>query len=409
MGTITACRACEHPELREVLDFGKSPLADVLLSEADLEREDLRYELKLVFCPNCALVQITENVPPDILYGGDYPYYTSAIQSLVDHFAASARAIIERHELGEGSLVIEAASNDGHMLKTFAERGISVLGIDPAKGPVDAANRDGIDSLCRFFDYELARELVDQGKQADVILGNNFLNLIQDLSDFMRATDALLKPDGLVVLEVPYLVDSIDKTAFDNVFHQNTGYYSVTSVDRLFRRWGLYLNDVERIPTFGGSLRLYFNRSESVGESVTALLAQERERGVDRFEFYSDFAATVANIKSELLRIIEGLKREGKRVVAYGAAGGMATTLLNYMGLDSSSVDYAVDISPHKHGRYTSGSRLLIHPPEKLLEDKPDCVLLLAWNFRDQVLAAQEAFRAQGGQFRVPIPKPELV
>jgi hypothetical protein len=407
--TITECRSCGQTDLREVLNFGSSPLADVLLSEQDLDKQELRFPLELVFCPDCALVQITENVPPDILYGSDYPYYTSVNQTLVDHFAASARAIMERHPLTADSLVMEAASNDGYMLKIFAERGIPVLGIDPASGPVEAANQAGILSLCRFFDMGVADELVAQGKRADVLLGNNVLNLVQDLGDFMQATDKLLKPDGLVVLEVPYLVDSIDKVAFDNVFHQNTGYYSVTSVERLFRRYGLFLNDVEPISTFGGSLRLFFTRTDEAGESVRSYLARERERGVDRFEFYADFARAVESIKSELLELLAGLRRENKRVVAYGAAGGMATTLLNYMDLDRSSIEYAVDISHHKHGRYTAGSRLLIHAPEKLLEDMPDCILLLAWNFKEQVMQAQAEYIARGGKFLVPIPKPELI
>ena len=407
--TITACRSCGGTRLREILDLGNSPLAEVLLDGADLAREDLRYPLKLVFCPACALVQITENVPPEILYGGNYPYYTSVNQTMVEHFTKSAEAIMACHPLDASSLVIEAASNDGCMLKAFHARGIGVLGIDPAKGPVDAANAQGITSLCRFFDTNLAQELVAEGKRADVILGNNVLNLVQDLGDFLHATDMLLKQDGLVVLEVPYLVDLIDMAAFDNVFHQNTGYYSATSVGRLFRRYGLYLNDIERIPTFGGSLRLSFSREEGASERVQAMLQVEKDRGVDSFEFYADFAATVASIKSELSGILKRLRAEGKRVVAYGAAGGMATTLLNYLGLDGTTIEYAVDISPHKHGRYTAGSRLLIHPPEKLLADRPDCVLLLAWNFKDAVLAAQAAYREQGGRFLIPIPKPEIV
>lgn len=407
--TITACRSCGGTRLREILDLGNSPLADVLLDEADLAREELRYPLKLVFCPACALVQITENVPPEILYGGNYPYYTSVNQTMVEHFTKSAEAIMACHPLDASSLVIEAASNDGCMLKAFHARGIGVLGIDPAKGPVDAANAQGITSLCRFFDTNLAQELVAEGKRADVILGNNVLNLVQDLGDFLHAIDMLLKQDGLVVLEVPYLVDLIDMAAFDNVFHQNTGYYSATSVDRLFRRYGLYLNDIEQVPTFGGSLRLSFSREERASERVQEMLQEEKDRGVDSFEFYADFAATVASIKSELSGILKRLRAEGKRVVAYGAAGGMATTLLNYLGLDGTTIEYAVDISPHKHGRYTAGSRLLIHPPEKLLTDRPDCVLLLAWNFKDAVLAAQAAYREQGGRFLIPIPKPEIV
>ena len=387
-----------------MLSFGDTPLADVLLSEEQLADVDAQYPLELVFCPECALVQITENVPPEILYCGDYPYYTSVSQGLVAHFTKSAEALMEKRGLGPGSRVIEAASNDGYMLKVFAARGIDVLGVDPAPGPAKAANDAGVPTLVRFFDTELARELTGGGKQADLLLGNNVLNLAQDLDDFVVALDLLLAPDGAIVLEVPYLVDSIDKTAFDNVFHQNTGYYSATSLDRLFRRRGLFLNAVERIPTFGGSLRVTFEREETVETSVKEMLAEESRRGVDRYDFYAEFAARVEAIKRELRDKITTLKEEGKRIVAYGAAGGMATTLLAYVGLDGELVDYAVDISPHKQGRYTAGSRLLIHPPEKLVSDRPDYALLLAWNFAEEVMEQQSAYREAGGGLSCRFP-----
>ncbi len=407
--TIQGCRACGDTRLETVLDFGDSPLADQLVDASELDSDDLIFPLRLVFCPACALVQITETVPAEILWGGDYPYYTSVSPGLVKHFSSSAEALMARLSLDENSLVIEAASNDGHMLKVFAERGIGVLGVDPAEGPARAAEEAGVPTLCRLFDLELARELAAEGKRADLLLGNNVLNLVPQPGDFLEATDLLLSENGEVVLEVPYLVDSIDQTAFDNVFHQNTTYWSLTSVERLFRRRNFFLNDVERVATFGGSLRLTFARRQDESEAVRSFRAEEQRRGVDTFAFYAEFASRVETIKARLAEMLRGLAAEGKRIACYGAAGGMATTLLAYIDFEPGLIEYAVDISRHKHGRYTSGSRLLIHPPDKLLEDKPDCVLLLAWNFAEEVMQQNQAFREAGGRFLVPVPEPRLV
>lgn len=409
MSTRTSCRACGSTDLVTILDFGVTPLADVLLTEEQLGEVDREYPLRLVFCPESALVQITEDVPPEILYGGDYPYYTSVNPGLVQHFTRGAREMMRRKPLTADSLVIEAASNDGYQLAVFREAGARVLGIDPASGPARVANEAGIETLVRFFDAQVAEELFAEGRQADLLTGNNVLNLIQDLDDFMRAVDLLLKDDGMLVLEVPYLVDTIDMAAFDNVFHQNTTYWTATSLDRMLRRWGLFLNDVEHVDTFGGSLRVYCSREEAPTEACTTLLARERERGVHTRAFYAAFASRVEGIRTELLRMLGDLRAEGKRVVAYGAGGGMATSLLAYLGLDGETLEYAVDINPHKHGRYTAGSRLLVRPAETLLEDRPDVALLLAWNFEPAVLSAQAEYRERGGRFLVPIPEPRLV
>jgi SAM-dependent methyltransferase len=315
------CRSCGRTGMSNILSFGSSPLADVLLTEAELDQPDLMFPLDLMFCENCALVQIGETVPPEILYRGDYPYYTSVSDFLLKHFGDCAERLMEMRDLGPDSLVVEAASNDGYMLKRFVERGIPVLGVDPAKGPAAAAERAGVATLCSFFDAELAERLTAEGKRADIIIGNNVLNLVSDLADFGRAVQMLLKPDGLLVLELPYVGDLIDKCAYDSIFHQNVCYFSATAARELFARYGLHLNDVERIPTLGGSLRLFFSASEQVSQNTEVLLADERERGLDGIDYYRDFAARVAASRDALRDYLQDLKQQGKHIAAYGAAG----------------------------------------------------------------------------------------
>ncbi len=409
MSAIQGCRSCGHSDLATVLNFGQSPLADRLLRPEELGEEDLFFPLRLVVCPQCALVQITENVPPQILYCGDYPYYTSVSPGLVRHFTQAAHAMLARTPLPAGARVIEAASNDGYQLKVFRDAGFEVLGVDPASGPAQAANDAGIETCCDFFSAEVARRLAGEGKRARLLTGNNVLNLIQDLDDFAQAVDLLLEEEGTLCFEVPDFVATVDQAAFDNVFHQNTTYWTATSLDRFWRARGLYLNHIEPAPTFGGSLRVYFERREDPSTAVRARLAEEQERGVPSPEFYAAFAERVERIKAGLCAMIADLRRQGQRIVAYGAAGGMATTLLSYLDLQDNPIEYAVDINPHKHGRFTSGSRLEIRPAEALIEDRPDVALLLAWNFADEILEQQAAFREGGGRFLVPIPEPRLI
>ncbi|MFT5058362.1 MAG: 2-polyprenyl-3-methyl-5-hydroxy-6-metoxy-1,4-benzoquinol methylase [Planctomycetota bacterium] len=403
------CRASGSTQLETILDFGEVPLADVLLSSNETDTQDALFPLKLVFCAESALVQITGDVPPEILWGGDYPYYTSVNPTLVKHFTDAAHAIMRRQPLDENSLVLEAASNDGYQLAVFKEAGAQVLGVDPAEGPCKVANEKGIETLCRLFDTSMAEELIAQGKLADVIVGNNLLNLIPDPTDFTSCVDRLLKPGGLVVLEVPYLVDTIDMVAFDNMFHQNVTYWTATSLQRLFARAGMELVDVEAIDTFGGSLRVYFRRGGEANLAVQHMLAREKSRGVDQLHFYEAFGDKSRAIRETLRATLIELHEAGKRIVAYGAAGGMATTLLSFLNLPEGVLEYAVDISHHKHGRWTSGYRLEIFAPERLAQDRPDYALLLAWNFEPQVLEQRADYRAVGGRFIVPIPEVRVV
>jgi SAM-dependent methyltransferase len=402
------CRSCGHSELDTVLDLGLSPLANNLVIASEQESADERFPLETVFCQRCALVQITVTVPPEILFR-HYRYFSSVSETLVGHARSLVDSVLASRTLDSESLVIELASNDGYLLQNYVEKGVPVLGIDPAKNIAEVARERGIPTLAEFFSITLARELASEGKTADVVHANNVLAHVADTNGFVEGIRTLLKPTGVAVIEVPYVRDLIEKCEFDTIYHEHLCYFSVSSLRALFQRHGLAIVAAERVSIHGGSLRVWIAHEAhaQVAASVGELLEQERRGGIDRYPFYQGFGRRVQRLRSDVRSLVMRLHGEGRRLWGYGAAA-KATVLLNYFDIGSDLIECVADLSPHKQGCLIPGVRIPIVSPDRLTDD-PDYLLLLAWNFADEIMRQQSAYRARGGKFIIPVPELRIV
>jgi SAM-dependent methyltransferase len=408
---LPPCRSCNERALISILSLGRMPLANALLTADQLDQPEEVFPLELAFCTRCALVQITETVPPEKLFR-EYLYFSSYSDTMIEHARRLVEQAIPMWGLDEHSLVVELASNDGYLLQFYRQAGIPVLGIEPAENVARVAEeKRGIPTLCEFFSEVVAKDLVAKGRSADIIHAHNVLAHVADLNGFVEGIAILLKAKGVAIIEVPYIKDLIDRCEFDTIYHEHLCYYSLAALDRLFQRHGLKVQEVERVPIHGGSLLLFVARMEASDRgqgSAQRLREEEHAWGVDQAAYYLGFARRVEELKLSLVQLMGDLKHSGHHLAAYGAAA-KGSTLLNYTGIGGDILDFVVDRSIHKQGRYVPGVHLPVFPPERLLDAMPDYVLLLAWNFADEIMAQQAEFRRRGGRFVLPVPEPKVV
>jgi SAM-dependent methyltransferase len=402
------CRSCGSARLDTFLSLGETPLADGLVRPESTAPEP-RFPLDVAFCADCSLVQILEEVPPAQLFVDNYLYFSSFSDALAAHAREHAHGLIDSRHLGNDSLVVEIASNDGYLLSNFVDKGIPVLGIDPAPDQAAAAEDRGVPTLRAFFGAELAGQLRTEGRRADVIIANNVMAHVPDLNGFVEGMRVLLTDDGVATIENPYVRDLIEHAEFDTIYHEHHCYFSCTAVDTLMRRHDLFLNDIDYFPQLhGGTLRWTVSPEENVSDIVRDYLRREQESGLTSPAYYADFGQRVASVKAGLLELLRGLRAEGATIAGYGAAA-KGSTLLNYVGIERDLVDFVVDRNVHKQGKLMPGTHQPIHDPSVLLTEQPDYVLLLAWNFADEIMEQQAEYRAAGGQFIVPVPVPRIV
>lgn len=408
---IPTCRFC-GAQLKDVfVNLGMSPLSNAYITQSELDKGEKFYPLKAYVCSSCFLVQLQEFETPDVIFS-DYAYFSSYSDTWLEHARRYTDMMIERFQYSKDALIVELASNDGYLLKNFVEKGIPVLGIEPAENVAEAAINNGIPTIAKFFGVSLAKELASENKNADLIIGNNVLAHVPDINDFVGGIKILLKPGGIVTIEFPHLLNLIEHNQFDTIYHEHFSYLSLIAVAAIFEKHGMNIFDVDEIPTHGGSLRIYGahidNADREISSEVPLLLEKETKAGLDDLKVYHNFSERVNKLKRTILDALIKIKNDNKKIVAYGAAA-KGNTLLNFCGIRTDIIDYVVDRNPHKVGKYLPGTHIPILDVNEIKNDKPDFLFILPWNLKDEIIKQNSFIRSWGGKFIVPIPDIRII
>lgn len=408
---MALCRFCNSELKYQFVSLGLSPLSNSYLKKEQLNKREPFYGLELYVCDNCFLVQLEEFESPEHIFG-NYAYFSSYSDTWLKHVKDYVNKMINNFNINSNSFVVEIASNDGYLLQYFLKKKIPVLGIEPANNVAEYAIEKGIPTEIKFFSAELAKQLLSEGKQADLLLGNNVLAHVPNLNDFVGGMKLLLKPNGLITMEFPHLMRLIDDVLFDTIYHEHFSYFSFLTAEKVFAFYGLTLFDVEELPTHGGSLRIYAKHKEDntkpISGRVIELCQREKNAGYLDINHYLNFQKKVKEVKLNILDFLIQAKKDGKKITGYGAPA-KGNTLLNYCGIKTDFIDYTVDRSPHKQGSYLPGSRIPIYAPDKIKETKPDYIFILPWNLKDEIMEQMSFIREWGGKFVIPIPEVKVL
>jgi len=404
------CRFCKTELKNEFIDLGTSPLANSFLKKQELESDEKKFPLKVLVCNNCLLVQLPEFESPEKIFS-NYAYFSSFSKSWLEHCKKFTDIITQKNKLDEKSLVVEIASNDGYLLQFFKEKKIDVLGIEPAANVAKIAEEKGIKTLVEFFGENIANKISSEGTKADLIIANNVLAHVPDINDFIKGMKILLKQNGTISVEFPHLLQLIQNNQFDTIYHEHFSYYSLFTVKKIFENFNLEIFNVEEVSTHGGSLRIYVKHKENnlknISESVNVILEKEKKFGILNLTTYQDFSGKIKSLKNQIKVFFENAKKDKKKVVCYGAAA-KGNTLLNYCEIGKDAIEYTVDKSPHKQGLYLPGSHIPIHEPERIKDTKPDFVVILPWNIKNEIINEISYVRDWGGKFVILVPEVKI-